>query len=73
MRKGCAEFWVCGILGMRDFRYAKWICGILGMRGFKYAKWICEILGMRNFGYAKNECARFWGVRDIWYVGMFLL
>ena len=38
MRNGCAEFWVCEILGMRDFRYAKWMCGILGMRNFGYAR-----------------------------------
>ena len=38
MRNGCAEFWICEISGMRDFKYAKWMCGILGMRDFGYAR-----------------------------------
>ena len=60
-------------MDMRNFGYAEFrVCEILGMRNGCAEFWVCEILDMRN-GCAENECGRFWGVRDIWYVDMFLL
>jgi len=60
-------------MDMRNFGYAEFrVCEIFGMRNGCAEFWVCEILDMRN-GCAENECGRFWGVRDIWYVDMFLL
>jgi hypothetical protein len=60
-------------LVMRNFGYARFYVCEMDVRNFGYARfWVCEILDMRN-GCAENECGRFWGVRDIWYVDMFLL